>query len=57
MSETETERLEAQTRAMMEATARRLRDAQEMPGLGSIRADRSIPIKSRRHSIRHKAIR
>lgn len=53
----ELERQEAQLQAMIEATARRLAAAQEMPGLGSIRADRTIPIKARRHSIRHKAIR
>lgn len=45
------------TQALIEATARRLAEAQAMPGLGPIRADRSIPIKNRRHSIRHKAIR
>ena len=53
----EAQRLQDQTAAMIAATARRLAEAQAMPGLGSIRADRSIPIKSRRHSIRHKAIR
>ncbi len=57
MDETETERQEAQLAAMIAATARRLAEAQAMPGLGSIRADRSIPIKARRHSIRHRAIR
>lgn len=28
-----------------------------LPGLGSIRADRTIPIRNRRHSVSHKAIR
>ena len=48
----------ADTRAALEAaTARRRAAYEEMPGLGSIRADRSIPIRSRKHSVRHLAIR
>lgn len=56
-SQTEADRLADQTAAMIAATQRRLAEAAAMPGLGSIRADRSIPIRTRRHSIRHKAIR
>jgi len=54
---TEANRLADQTAALMAATARRLAEAQAMPGLGSIRADRSIPRRSRRHSVSHKALR
>jgi len=55
--ETEAERLQAQTEALIRATARRMAEAQAMPGLGGIRANRSLPIKSRRHSIPRLAIR
>lgn len=48
----------ADNKAALEAAiARRKASYEELPGLGSIRADRSIPIRSRRHSVRHLAIR
>jgi hypothetical protein len=51
----EANRLADQTDAMIAAMSRRLAETQAMPGLGSIRADRTIPIKSRKHSVFHKA--
>ena len=42
-------------KAIEEATARRIASYSEF-SLGPIRANRSIPIRSRRHSISHKAI-
>lgn len=43
--------------ALEAAIARRKASYAELPGLGSIRADRSIPIRNRKHSVRHLAIR
>ena len=54
---TENERLQQQTEALTAAVMRRIEEAKAMPGLGDIRADRSIPIRSRKHSVSHKALR
>lgn len=53
----EINRLAEQAEAMIAAAGRMLSEAQAMPGLGDIRADRSIPIKERRHSIPRRSIR
>jgi hypothetical protein len=43
--------------ALQRAMDRRRASYAELPGLGNIRADRSIPIRNRNHSVRHRAIR
>lgn len=56
-SQDNAETADATTDALLRATARRLAAYAELPGLGDIRADRSLPIRERRHSVPRKAIR